>query len=79
MKSPFLTWKAGIAFDVGPFHITPILTDHSAFDAAMLLIEGDGRRLLYSGDFRRHGRKGGLLDRLMASPPAKVDLLILVD
>lgn len=77
LNSPFRTWKAGVAFDVGPFQITPILTDHSAFDAAMLLIEGDGRRLLYSGDFRRHGRKGRLVDRLMASPPAKVDLLIL--
>lgn len=77
LARPFLTWTAGVAFDIGPFRITPILTDHSAFDAAMLLIEGDGRRLLYSGDFRRHGRKGVLVDRLMKAPPPDIDLLIL--
>jgi ribonuclease J len=73
----FLPWKAGVPFEIGPFRITPILTDHSAFDAAMLLIEADGRRLLYSGDFRRHGRKGVLVDRLMREPPRDLDLLIL--
>lgn len=77
LPQTFTTWKAGEVYSVGPFRITPILTDHSAFDAAMLLIESDGRKLLYSGDFRRHGRKGGLVDRLMATPPSDVDLLIL--
>jgi len=73
----FDTWMPGRTFDIGPFRVTPILTDHSAFDAAMLLIEGGGKRLLYSGDFRRHGRKGQLVDRMMTSPPPDVDLLIL--
>lgn len=77
LTHPFMTWQAGVAFAVGPFHITPILTDHSAYDAAMLLIESDGRRVLYSGDFRRHGRKRALVDRMMASPPPDIDLLIL--
>ena len=70
-------WQPGRPFDVGPFRVTPILTDHSAFDAAMLLVEGDGKRVLYSGDFRRHGRKSALVDRLMAAPPEGIDLLIL--
>ncbi len=74
---PFETLMSGQTFDIGPFRVTPILTDHSAFDAAMLLIESDGKRLLYSGDFRRHGRKGQLVDQMMASPPPNVDLLIL--
>ena len=74
---PLLTWTPGTPFDVGPFRIRPILTDHSAFDAAMLLIEADGRRLLYTGDFRRHGRKGVLVDRMMRDPPPDIDLLIL--
>lgn len=73
----FDTWMPGRTFDIGPFRVTPILTDHSAFDAAMLLIESGGKRLLYSGDFRRHGRKGQLVDRMMMSPPPDVDLLIL--
>lgn len=70
-------WPARQAFEIGPFRITPILTDHSAFDAYMLLIEGDGRRIFYSGDFRRHGRKSKLVDWQMANPPPDIDLLIL--
>jgi ribonuclease J len=73
----FSAWTSGASFRVGPFLVTPYLTDHSAFDAYMLLIEVEGRKLLYSGDFRRHGRKGGLVDRLMASPPYKVDVLLM--
>jgi len=73
----FETWDSRSGpFVVGPFIITPILTDHSAFDAYMLLIEGAGKRILYTGDFRRHGRKSALVDRIMAQPPADIDVLI---
>jgi ribonuclease J len=74
----FTTWNSRTKrFAVGPFAVTPILTDHSAFDAYMLLIEADGRRILYTGDFRRHGRKSVLVDRMMAKPPADIDVLII--
>src|SRR4051812_43232723 len=53
-----------------------MLTDHSAFDAYMLLIEGAGKRILYTGDFRRHGRKSVLVDRIIANPPADIDVLL---
>ena len=42
----------------------------------MLLIEGAGKRLLYTGDFRRHGRKSALVDQMMAHPPAGIDVLL---
>lgn len=74
---PVTTWRSGRRFEVGPFAVTPLLTDHSAFDAHMLLIEAAGRRVLYTGDFRRHGRKAALVDRLMKDPPAQVDVLLL--
>ncbi|SHF92397.1 ribonuclease J [Loktanella atrilutea] len=77
LARPFLTWTQGQAFAVGPFRVTPILTDHSAFDASMLLIEADDQRILYSGDFRRHGRKGALVEQIMASPPRAIDVLIM--
>ena len=77
VRRNLLTWLAGEPFEIGAFRVTPILTDHSAFDAYMLLIEGDGKRLLYSGDFRRHGRKSALVDRIMHSPPRDLDLLII--
>lgn len=64
-------------FSVGPFTVTPLLTDHSAFDAHMLLVEVGGRRILYSGDFRRTGRKSVLVDRMLERPPAGVDVLLM--
>jgi ribonuclease J len=62
---------------IGPFCITPFLVDHSAYDAYALLIEADGKRLFYSGDFRGHGRKHGLVDELIAHPPSDIDTLLL--
>lgn len=74
----FRSWHSRTGpFAEGSFTITPILTDHSAFDAYMLLIEVDGRRILYTGDFRLHGRKGALVARMMANPPPRLDALIL--
>src|SRR3546814_5454482 len=59
-QQPFFNWQSGKPFELGTFKITPFLTDHSAFDAHMLLIEVAGKRIMYSGDFRLHGRKSEL-------------------
>ncbi|WP_131114267.1 MBL fold metallo-hydrolase [Lichenihabitans psoromatis] len=64
-------------FDLGPFRITPFTVDHSAYDAYALLVEADGQRLFYSGDLRAHGRKGALFGRMVRTPPAHVDVLLL--
>lgn len=69
-------YESGRPIEVGPFTVTPFLVDHSAYDAYALLIEGGGERLFYSGDFRGHGRKAALLDRLVAAPPADIDALL---
>jgi len=77
----FKTWSRSGRFEIGPFKITPFLTDHSAFDAYMVLIEAavdnGSRRILYTGDFRRHGRKSTLVDALIARPPPDVDVLLM--
>jgi ribonuclease J len=73
----FHTWTSGRSFAIGSFTVTPFLTDHSAFDAYMLLIDVEGKRILYSGDFRIHGRKGSLVTRFMSDPPSGVDVLLL--
>jgi len=62
---------------LGPFTLTPYLVDHSAYDAYALLVEAEGQRLFYSGDFRGHGRKGKLLDRLVSHPPNDIDILLM--
>lgn len=35
--------------------VKPYLVDHSALDAYMFLIEADGKKILFTGDFREHG------------------------
>jgi ribonuclease J len=77
IERDFRPWKSGRRLRIGPFGVTPYLTDHSAFDAHMLLIEVEGKRILYSGDFRTHGRKSKLVERMMASPPPNLDVLLM--
>ncbi len=63
--------------EIGPFRVTPYLVDHSAFDAYALLIEADGKRVFYSGDFRAHGRKRRLFAKMIADPPGDIDVLLM--
>jgi len=69
----FKAWKE---FQVGAFSVTPYLMDHSAFDAYGFLISAGGKSLFYTGDFRGHGRKAKLLDRLVKNPPKTNALLM---
>ncbi len=64
-------------FKVGPFRITPFLVDHSAYDAHALLVECGGKRLLYTGDLRDHGRKPGALPRLLRDCPRPLEALVI--
>ncbi len=70
-------YQSGVSFDVGPFRVTPFLVDHSAYDAYSFLVESDGRRLFYSGDFRSTGRKGALFRQFCSSPPSDIHALLL--
>jgi ribonuclease J len=62
---------------IGPFEITPYLVDHSAYDAYSVLIVAEGKKVFYSGDFRGHGRKSGLFEKLLRDPPKDVDVLMM--
>ena len=66
-----------VPFNIGPFTITPFLTDHSAYGSYSFLIEADGKRLFYSGDFRAHGRKSKLFKEMIQNPPEHIDVLLL--
>jgi len=69
--------ESGKTIDIGRFKITPYLVDHSSYDAYALLIEADGKRLFYSGDFRIHGRKAKSTEHLLANPPQNIDVLLM--
>jgi len=70
-------WKSGRKTAIGPFTITPRLIDHSAFDAYAIQVDVDGKTIVYSGDFRAHGRKAKLTESLIKRPPKQVDALIM--
>ena len=76
IKNPqyFSAWKS---FTIGDIKITPYLMDHSAFDSYLFLIEGEGKRLIYSGDFRSHGRKGKLFEHFKTLNLGAVDVLLM--
>jgi ribonuclease J len=67
----------GEPLEIGPFTVTPLLNDHSAFDAYSLVIEADGQRVFYTGDIRAHGRKRALFEQMLASPPMDVDVMLM--
>lgn len=64
-------------FMIGDFTITPYLFDHSAYGAYGFLIEADGQRVFYSGDFRAHGRKRKLFYKFLQNHPQNIDILLM--
>jgi ribonuclease J len=69
------TFEARDHLQIGDMIIRPYLMDHSAFDSYAFLVEANGTSIFYTGDFRGHGRKGKLLDRLVHDPP-QVNILM---
>jgi ribonuclease J len=79
LPPPFSGWdfEHERPLQIGPFTVTPYLVDHSAFDSYALLIQADGIRVFYSGDFRAHGRKAVLFEKILQNPPKNIDVLLL--
>lgn len=69
-------FRRGQKFAVGPFAITPYLTDHNAAEAYALLVEAEGKKILYTGDYRDHGGKAAAFRQLLAANTGPVDVLI---
>lgn len=70
------TFSAGVPFLIGDIQITPFSIDHSAADSYLFLIEADGKRILYTGDFRLHGVRGKTMDKILDRRIGKVDAII---
>lgn len=62
----------------GDISVTPFVVDHSAIDAYMFLIEADGKKILFTGDFREHGIVGqnNRLERMITKYRIAADILI---
>lgn len=63
------------SFNVGDFSVKPYLMCHSAFDAAAFEIKAESKTVIYSGDFRGHGRKSVCLDSFIKKVTKQVDVL----
>ncbi len=64
-------------FPIGDCQVTPLAVDHSIYGSVAFLIEAEGKTILYSGDFRNHGRKPGMIRDLLDHLKTKtVDVLI---
>lgn len=60
---------------IGDMKITAYRTDHSWFDSYMILVEAEGKKLLYTGDWRNSGFKGALVEKVLRKI-GKVDVLV---
>lgn len=68
-------WKCITVADA--FKVEPYLVDHSSPEAFAFLIEADGKKIFYSGDFRATGRKSKLFFKMLEMPPQNIDLLLM--
>ena len=73
------TYRTAEKIDVakkGMIFVTPYFVSHSAFDAYMFKIECEGKTILHTGDFRRHGYLGKGLIPMLEKYVGQVDILI---
>ena len=67
-------YESGAPIAVGEIKVTPYLVDDSIYDGYLLLIEADGKKVLYTGDYRANSRKR--FEEMLKGLPEKVGLLI---
>ena len=69
-------YSRGRKFMAGRFAITPYLMDHNAAEAYAFLVEADGQKVIYTGDFRGHGCKSDAFKHFLAANTGRIDALI---
>ena len=77
--SKMQTYQVATRIDVAnkkKIWVTPYFVSHSAFDAYMFLVECEGKRILHTGDFRKHGYLGKGLYPVICNRIGTVDILI---
>lgn len=77
IENPLNYLISGIEIHIGDFVITPYLVDHSGFDAYAFVIKADNKCIVYTGDFRDHGRKKKATDYFRENISKGVDTLLI--
>lgn len=70
------TFSAGVHFSFGDFDVLPLTIDHSAFDAYAFCIKEKELKVFHTGDFRKHGFRGGKLPMVIERYVGKVDYVV---
>lgn len=73
----FVPVSPTVSFTIGDIVITGFLMCHSAFGAMAFTITGDNKSIVYSGDFRDHGRKKMALNNFLSNLPNEIDGLLM--
>lgn len=68
---------SGQEIQIGDFCVTPYLVDHSGFDAYAFVIQANNRCVVYTGDFRDHGRKKKATDYFRLKLPKNIEALLI--
>ena len=76
-NSRFVEIQAGQNFKIGDFEITPYMMDHSAFESMAFYIKAGDKSIFYSGDFRAHGSRKWVFEKLTKEFNEKADVLLL--
>jgi len=76
LRATIKHYRKGMAFTVGAFRLTPYLMDHSAPEAFAFLIEAEGKRLIYTGDYRKHGNKRAAFQQFLEADLGPIDLML---
>ncbi|MDR3208893.1 MAG: MBL fold metallo-hydrolase [Rickettsiales bacterium] len=66
-----------VPVQVGAFKVTPYPVNHAAYESFAFLVEADGKRIFYTGDFRNHGRTNKRTEHLISNPPSDIDVLLM--
>ena len=69
-------FEPGRSMEFGPFRVTPISVDHSAFDAYAFVIDGRGTTVYHTGDFRAHGFRSGKFLKMIETRVGRVDYVV---
>lgn len=70
------TYQPNESIMIGDIQVTPFYCSHSAFDSYMFKIDTQGKVILHTGDFRRHGYLGKSLENVLERYVGQIDVLI---
>lgn len=77
LANPTFFFKSSHPMIIGDITVTPYLVDHSGYDAYGFMIEAGGKTVVYTGDFRDHGKKAQATEYFKKHLPSGIDALLI--